>query len=101
MRRRGYRILDRHVTSRYGELDLVAEHDGLIVFIEVKARRSAAMGQAIESVTKKKLESWQQAAETYLQQKDWLERPIRFDVITLDHRRPGTLAIRHLKGIGE
>lgn len=46
----GYAILERNFRTRYGEIDLIASRGGVIFFIEVKTRRSAACGFAEEAV---------------------------------------------------
>lgn len=92
--RKGYAILDRHVTSRYGEIDLVADDRGTIVFVEVKARRSQKFGTAAESVTKKKLERLRLAIEEYVQKKGWENRSMRMDVVAIDRKN-----VTHLQGV--
>ncbi len=62
----GYRILARNVKSRRGEIDIIADHDGVMAFIEVKARNSSQFGAPIESLTPHKLRRLQSAAIAYL-----------------------------------
>lgn len=50
----GYRILARNFSSRYGEIDVIAEKGEVIAFIEVKTRRSGSMVSGLEAVTKSK-----------------------------------------------
>ena len=45
LRRSGYKIIERNFRVREGEIDIVAEHSGDLVFVEVKARRSGAFGK--------------------------------------------------------
>ena len=52
---KGYRILERRVRFREGEIDLIAERDGSLLFVEVKARRSRTFGDVVESVTAQKV----------------------------------------------
>ena len=49
--RRGYRIVVRNVRYRVGELDIVAYDQSVLVFIEVKCRRSTAYGSPESSIT--------------------------------------------------
>ena len=47
----GYTIVERNYRTRMGEIDLIAEEDGVLCFVEVKARRSARLGHPSEAVT--------------------------------------------------
>ena len=48
--RRGYAILARRYRTRFGEIDIVSERNGAVVFVEVKARSSGKRGMAAESI---------------------------------------------------
>ena len=50
----GYRILERNYRCRTGEIDLVAMHEGCLVFVEVKYRQDAHAGYGAEAVTWRK-----------------------------------------------
>ncbi|MBI4200543.1 MAG: ribonuclease HII [Chloroflexi bacterium] len=78
---RGYRLLDRNFRCPWGELDLVAEEGGTVVFVEVRARRSDALGSPLESVTLGKQRRLVLAAQEYLQQHGLESRPWRIDVL--------------------
>lgn len=62
----GYRILERNFRCRMGEIDLIAEKDGEISFVEVKTRRSARFGRPAEAVSPEKQRRMRKAAEFYL-----------------------------------
>jgi putative endonuclease len=47
----GYRVLDRNWRCREGELDVVVARGPVLVFCEVKTRRSTAFGVPAEAVT--------------------------------------------------
>jgi len=82
-RRLGYAVLDRNWRSTTGELDLVVERDGTIVFSEVKARRSDRYGPAASAVGVDKQRRIRLLAVEWL---DAHRRPrdgIRFDVIAI------------------
>ncbi len=80
LRAHGYRIIARNVRLRRGELDIVAEEQGTLVFVEVKARRSAAYGTPAEAVTPRKQQALLRLAAAYLVRRSLLSRPCRFDV---------------------
>jgi putative endonuclease len=65
-RRRGFRVLARNWRSPLGELDLVLERDGLVVFCEVKARRGAGVAGPHESVGHAKRRKIRMLAEAFL-----------------------------------
>jgi putative endonuclease len=50
LRGRGFRILDRQNSGRLGEIDLIADDGGTIVFVEVKTRRSNVAGHPVEAI---------------------------------------------------
>ena len=54
LRRKGYAILERNLRTRIGELDLVADDRGVLVFVEVKARTTGAFGGALLAVDQRK-----------------------------------------------
>ncbi len=80
LRSRGYRIVACNVRLRRGELDIVAVERGTVVFVEVKARRSAAHGTPAEAVTARKRRALVRLAAAYLARRGWSDRPCRFDV---------------------
>ena len=69
LRQRGYRIVDLNWSSVYGELDIVAEQDGELTFVEVKTRRAANTDAALEGVTAAKRERVLKAVYRYLHEK--------------------------------
>ena len=99
LRERGYRILERNVRTKLGELDLVARDGDTLCFIEVKARRSAAFGMPQEAVTRQKQLHLTRAAQCYLKAKGLTGAPARFDVVALilgpDGRPTYSDIIRH------
>ncbi len=79
---RGYRLLERNYRSRYGEIDLILEYEGFLVFAEVKLRRSARYGTPAEAVTWTKQQRLRTTALLYLQSHETNKQP-RFDVIEI------------------
>ena len=83
--RRGYAILERRYRTRHGEIDIVAEHQGTLVFVEVKAREDVKCGTAAEAVTRIKQRRIVSRAVEYLARNNLGERRCRFDVVAIDH----------------
>jgi len=82
--RRGYAILARRYRTRFGEIDIVTERNGATVFVEVKARRSARRGSAIESIPFWKRRRISAMAVDYLAWTGRLNGRCRFDVVAID-----------------
>ena len=76
---RGCRIVEREGRCRFGEIDLIAEQEGALLFVEVKLRTNLRYGMPRESVTAKKQEKLRSAALLYLSMHG-LDAPARFDV---------------------
>lgn len=80
----GYRILARNFYTRAGELDLVAQEGGYLVFIEVKYRKSRACGYPEEAVTLTKQRTIIRTARYYMLKNGYPETtPCRFDVVAI------------------
>ncbi|RIX51841.1 YraN family protein [Paenibacillus nanensis] len=90
----GYIIQAVNWRSRFGELDLVAQHGERLVFIEVRARSAASGGRygtAAESVDFKKQRQVRSLAQAYMAATNQRDAAIRFDVITLTIGLDGTI----------
>ena len=77
------RILDRNVRFKDGEIDIVADDSGTTVFVEVKARRSEALGAPAEAVTRTKRQRVVRAARRWLAAHPSRSRSVRFDVVAV------------------
>lgn len=100
LRSHGFIIIDRHVTSRYGEIDILAQDGGTLVAVEVKVRRSNRFGTAVESITKRKLEKLVAALQDIQNKKKLQTEDIRIDLIALDPGAiPGQFSVSHIAGI--
>jgi putative endonuclease len=83
LQRRGYRILRRNYRCPLGEIDIVARHRGVLVFIEVKCRSSRTFGSPKLAITPAKKRKLSQVAWHYLQEHGLTEVSARFDVVTI------------------
>ena len=85
LKQRGLVILERNFRNRTGEIDIIArDRPGILVFIEVKYRRSTRCGRADEAVGPSKQRVIRQTAAYYLYIHHIPEEhPVRFDVIAI------------------
>ena len=85
-RRLGYRVVARNWRCRLGELDLVVERGGVLVFCEVKSRRESVFGGGFEAVTWAKQRKLRALAEAFLQAAGSRPQAVRFDVASVAMR---------------
>ena len=95
----GYTVRERNLRTVHGELDLVAEKDGLLVFVEVKTRSSHSFAYPEDSVTWRKQAHLLSAAEDYLQQHPESGEAWQFDVIAVEGRVGGQPQIEHFENV--
>lgn len=81
LRTQGYEIIEYNFYSRSGEIDIIARHDGYLVFVEVKYRDSDKVGHPFEAVSISKQRTISKCAFYYMQKKHLCDVPVRFDVV--------------------
>ena len=81
---KGIVILGINQRTHYGELDIIGQEDGQVVFFEVKTRRSNSFGFGEESVSWAKQEHLVNSAEEYIQGHPDLGEDWRIDVVVID-----------------
>ncbi|MCL5736710.1 MAG: YraN family protein [Actinobacteria bacterium] len=79
--RRGYRIVGSNYRCRFGEIDLIAEESGSLVFVEVRCKRTDTFGTPAESITIAKCAKIAAAAQFYLNERGIEDMACRFDVV--------------------
>ena len=79
---KGYRILHRNWRHAHWEVDIIAEKEKILHFIEVKTRRSRQFGFPEDQVDKKKIKNLINAAEEYLYQYPQWNR-IQFNILSI------------------
>ncbi len=94
LRLKGYKILETRYKTKYGEIDLIAQKDNMIAFVEVKARPDVAQG--LESVTPKAQGRITNSASYYISQKNLTQNEFRFDVLVVLPSKFGVPQIHHL-----
>ena len=93
----GYQLLEKNYRSRFGEIDLIMQDGRVLVFIEVKARRSTLYGVPQEAVGAVKQAKIRRVAEQYLQYKGKEDCQLRFDVVAVRFHKTGNCTIDHFK----
>jgi putative endonuclease len=80
----GYSIIERNYRTRSGEIDIVANDAGTVVFVEVKTKTSGDFGDPVEEVTAQKQRQIVSMGEFYATYCCPPNTPCRFDVVTVD-----------------
>jgi putative endonuclease len=80
----GYTIIQRRYRTRFGEIDVIADDRGTVVFVEVKTKTDCSFSDPVESVTKQKQRRLVSMAEQYVACQRLDNTPCRFDVVGVD-----------------
>ena len=91
----GYEIITSNYRTRYGEVDIIAKDNGVLVFVEVKLRSGTNYGRGLEAVNRSKMEKIQKIALEYIQENYDSEPECRFDVIEITNSEK--MKILHVK----
>lgn len=83
LKRNGFTIIIRNYRKKYGELDIIAENEGDLVFIEVKTRTTESHGSAEEAVTVSKQQQIIKLAMIYISENELFDKSVRFDVVSI------------------
>jgi putative endonuclease len=93
----GYNILDKNISAPFGEIDIIAEKNNCICFVEVKSRKTEIYGLPEEAITKMKKNKIIKVAQFYIKKKHIKEKLFRFDVISIYFNKNTRQKIRHIK----
>ncbi len=83
LKQAGYSILAKQYRTDLGEIDVIALDGEVVVFVEVKTRRSDSKGQPFEAVTPQKQSQLTRLASSFLKKHKLLNQPARFDVVSI------------------
>lgn len=97
LRAQNYEIIARNWRCAYGEIDLITRKDDLLVFVEVKTRRSADTESAFASISGTKRQKLIATVHHYLAELEDTELLWRFDVIGIAFRQNTVIAIDHVE----
>lgn len=95
LKNKGYEILNKNWTCPLGEIDIVALHEDVLVFVEVKTRHNIRTGLPEDAVGPKKRKKYESMAAMYLQDNDYVDMAVRFDVIGILVIKSDRALIRH------
>ena len=105
LKSRNYEILSRNFRfGKTAEIDIIAEINDTIIFVEVKTRNNQKYGTPAEAVTLKKQQKIIQAATKFLQLNDYFDRSCRFDVFEVfanDNQDPIDWKYNHIENAFE
>ncbi len=96
LRDAGYEILEANWRYRRAEVDIIARHQGILIFVEVKTRSYDHFGAPESFVGRHKQQMLTAAAHAYMD-KIGHEWEVRFDVISILWRKGGTPSLRHVE----
>ncbi len=82
LRQKGLQILDTNWHFQHLEIDIIAQEKNMLVFVEVKTRRTAFFGNPEEAVSPQKISRLLNAAQAYIFEKDF-QGESRFDVVSI------------------
>jgi putative endonuclease len=83
LKKKGYKILEQNYRNKIGEIDIIAKEKGVLVFVEVKARKTLFYGNPKWAVTPKKQRKISMVALYYLKATKQTDVKARFDVVAL------------------
>jgi putative endonuclease len=89
------RIIEKNYRCNFGEIDIIVEDKGYLVFVEVKYRKSLKFGRPREAVGAKKQLHIKKTAIYYMKHKNIVNKDIRFDVVEVLHIE--NIEIEHIK----
>ena len=84
LEQKGMILIERNFRIREGEIDLVMEDAGILVFVEVKTRSSLQFGTPEDSIHKRKLDRLFKAAHAYLEGLENSEQDWRIDIVAIE-----------------
>lgn len=100
LQRAGFRLVERNFRTRAGEIDLIVERRGTLVFVEVRSRSSSRFGTPLESVDVQKQRQVARVAQEFLARRRLGDRVMRFDVVAVEWQ-DGPPRVEHVENAFE
>ena len=79
----GYKVVAQNYRCKLGEIDIIAEDGGVLVFIEIKTRYNVETSIVKEAVNIRKQHQISRVALNYMKDNDFMDRRARFDVVAI------------------
>ena len=98
LKNKNYKIICKNFYTRRGEIDIIAQKDNFIIFIEVKTRSNLKYGTPSMAVNWTKLQHMKTSAKIFLALNRFYKYDIRFDVIEVFYKK-GKYKINHIKQV--
>jgi|LGOV01.1.fsa_nt_gb putative endonuclease len=95
LKNKNYKILQRNYKKSSGEIDIIAEINDTLVFVEVKYRKNLDFGYPKEAVNYKKQQRISKTALWYIKENQRFNQNVRFDVIEIYYDSDNQLVINH------
>lgn len=90
IKKKKYKIIELNYRNKLGEIDIIAEDQGVVVFLEVKTRSGKGFGSPKESVTLSKQRKLSVVALSWLKSKNMTDVKARFDVVSIVSKKKST-----------
>ena len=97
LRERGWRVVQRRFRSGHRDIDLVVEQEGVVAFVEVKARRGSRFGDPVEAVNWRKQKELGRSARVWIARHGRGDDAYRFDVVGV-LVTGSRVRVRHVEG---
>ncbi|HRX13432.1 MAG TPA: YraN family protein [Eubacteriales bacterium] len=83
LKKHHYKIIETNYFCRFGEIDIIAKKDNILIFVEVKSRADNSFGSPAEAVTPRKQQKIITVAKNYIAEHGVNNTQIRFDVVEI------------------
>ena len=97
LRERGWRVMQRRFRTGHRDIDLVVEREGMVAFVEVKARRGGLFGDPVAAVNWRKQKELGRSARVWVSRHGRAGESYRFDVVGV-LVGGASVRVRHVEG---
>lgn len=97
----GYKIIERNFRTNLGEIDIIAQDNDTICFVEVRTKTSPEEGHPLESISPHKCRKLIQSAWCYAKEKNLCDANLRFDVVAVVPETEGQYKVELFKNVLE